>query len=204
MEKIGQKVHHNHFGDGEIISSITNENNETRYIRVRFAEKTADFAYPSAFDKFLRAQDPEFEECVKTDIEKEKKAAEAKAANKAEIFNPVRKSRIKFHKPISYCSINTFTFKNELGSVKKGGKEIKGYLTYDNKYRCVGVTFMHNDRRNISYGQAEICFYEKYKQDFGEWRLVSINKERVSFERLECLLDEEDSFTATIDPRKGS
>ena len=77
-------------------------------------------------------------------------------------------------------------------------------MTFDKTGRHVGVTFMNDDKRKSSYGQAEICFYDEFKEEFGQWRLVAINKERLSFHKLTNILEENGSYEATIDPRKGS
>ena len=61
-----------------------------------------------------------------------------------------------------------------------------------------------DDKRKQSYGQAEICFFDEYVDEFGQWRLVSINKERVSFKELSKILDQQGDYELTIDPRKGS
>ena len=63
---------------------------------------------------------------------------------------------------------------------------------------------MNDDERKPSYGQAEICFYDEYKEDFGQWRLISIGKIRLSFKRLKSILLQQGSFVTMIDPRKGS
>ena len=77
-------------------------------------------------------------------------------------------------------------------------------MTYDKTGRNIGVTFMNDDKRRSSYGQAEICFYDEYKEDFGQWRLISIDKVRLSFERLKSILSQHESFETIVDPRKGS
>ena len=104
------------------------------------------------------------------------------------------------HKSTSYCPINTFVFKNVRGYNR--GKY--GFETYDTYGRKVGIAFMHDDKRRVAFGQAEICFYEEYFDEFGEWRLISINKERLLFNRLSLILEEQGTFEASIDPRKGS
>ena len=45
---------------------------------------------------------------------------------------------------------------------------------------------------------------DEYKEDFGQWRLISIDKVRLSFERLKSILSQHESFETTVDPRKGS
>jgi hypothetical protein len=60
---------------------------------------------------------------------------------------------------------------------------------------------MHK-QREAAYGQAEICFFEEYEADFGVWRLVSINKERLLYKKLTEVLEDKGLYKITIDPRR--
>lgn len=117
-------------------------------------------------------------------------------------INSVKKSVNQIHKPITYCSKNTFTFLQE--EIFNHERNRKGFITLDNEGRVVAVTAMHADERGPAYGQAELCFFNEYKSDFGQWRLIAIDKERISFSKLTKILKENGSYTLTIDPRKGS
>lgn len=105
-------------------------------------------------------------------------------------------------KTTTYCAKNTFTFKNEKRINKARNRQ--GFTALDNEGRVVAVVAMHEDKRGVAYGQAELCFYDEYVSEFGKWRLIAIDKERVSFEKLTKILEENGSYKATIDPRKGS
>ena len=114
----------------------------------------------------------------------------------------VKKNVNQVQSPISYCSKNTFTFLSEERFNKERNRS--GFTTLDNEGRVVAVASMHTDKRGPAYEQAELCFFDEYVSEFGQWRLVSINKERLSFNKLIKLLEENDSCKLTIDPRKGS
>ena len=200
MEFIGQKVMHKTLGQGEITWFGGKEQNDNKYIKVQFATKSIELQYPAAFKKHLTALNPEFIDVVKKDIVNEKPLLidENISVNSSLIKTHSHQK----HSSISYCRFNKFTFKNEIGYNKKKNKT--GFRTFDEFGRDVGVTFMNDDERKPSYGQAEICFYDEYKEDFGQWRLISIGKIRLSFKRLKSILLQQGSFVTMIDPRKGS
>ena len=58
MELTGIKIKHGVFGVGIIVA------HEGNYITVEFPNKTSKFIYPDAFEKFIKAEDPD----VQTDI----------------------------------------------------------------------------------------------------------------------------------------
>lgn len=59
-------------------------------------------------------------------------------------------------------------------------------------------------KEDLRMDKPKSVFFDEYKGEFGEWRLIFIDKVRLSFERLESVLIQHESFEATIDPRKGS
>ncbi|MBE6532029.1 MAG: hypothetical protein E7676_00785 [Ruminococcaceae bacterium] len=138
---------------------------------------------------------------ITREIESLQKTAQPKV-EKSAFTGAIKKSQPQVHKTITYCSKNTFVFKNE----KRFNKERKrhGFITLDNEGRIVAVAAMHEDKRGAAYGQAELCFYDEYNSEFGKWRLVAISKERLSFSKLTEILKANGSYKATIDPRKGS
>ncbi len=200
MELIGQKVIHTKFGVGTIIKCFGMPQNGNKYIQVDFGDKKMDLPYPSSFGKYLKAVDEGFAKTVADALEELGKSdvGEPTIADVA----PIASSKTQKHKPVSYCSINTFIFKSETGYNKS--KRKYGFLAVDKLGRSVGVVFMHDDKRRVAYGQAEICFFDEYIEEFGEWRLISINKERLSFKKLSELLANQDYYEITIDPRRGS
>ena len=98
---------------------------------------------------------------------------------------------------------DTFTFENKIkrNKIQKRKINVCGFATYDINGRLVGVTHMHK-QREAAYGQAEICFFEEYEADFGVWRLVSINKERLLYKKLTEVLEDKGLYKITIDPRR--
>ena len=199
MKIIGQKVSHNKLGDGIIVYYGGKPQNDSTYIKVEFKNKTIELVFPNCFEKYLIALDPEFAKIVEREL-----STINKKENVIEFSKPLAHTHHfqQKHKPLTFCSINTFVFKKEIGYNKIKNKT--GFLTFDKAGRNVGVTFMNDDERRSSYGQAEICFFDEYKGEFGEWRLIFIDKVRLSFERLESVLIQHESFEATIDPSKGS
>ena len=199
VEIIGQKVSHKTLGIGVITDYYGISQNDHKYIMVQFDNKNMKLTYPSAFEKHLTALDPEFAKNVECEL--------SNISNK-QIVTDFPKSSVQSrhshqnHKPLTFCSINEFVFRKEIGYNKQKNKT--GFMTFDKTGRHVGVTFMNDDKRKSSYGQAEICFYDEFKEEFGQWRLVAINKERLSFHKLTNILEENGSYEATIDPRKGS
>ncbi|NLJ65414.1 MAG: hypothetical protein GX337_08515 [Christensenellaceae bacterium] len=82
MNLLGLKVKHNVFGDGVVIEKVDS------YITVEFVEKTAKFAYPDVFEKFLKAEDVDVQtniikeiEMIKVETEQKRKAEEANKAS---------------------------------------------------------------------------------------------------------------------------
>ena len=209
MEIVGQQVSHKTLGSGVIISYYGMEENGKNYILVRFESKEARFPFPKVFEKTLSSVDAEFDVFVKEELSKISKRSEFVLHDTTNIDNAKsdtgggRKKNVnQVHRPISYCSKNTFTFLLEKRFNKERNRS--GFSTLDNEGRIVGVASMHTDKRGPAYGQAELCFFDEYVSEFGQWRLVSINKERLSFSKLIKLLEENGSCKLTIDPRKGS
>lgn len=200
MEVVGQIVSHIKFGLGTITWFGGKKENDNKYIIVKFDNTSMELSFPAAFEKYLKALDPDFAEMVNCELSKLHSIKSIE--NKSYSDTTISLSHKQKHKPLSYCAVDTFIFKKETGYNKSKGK--RGFLTYDKSGNNVGVTFMHDDKRREAYGQAEICFYDKYISKFGEWRLIFINKERLSFNKLSKILERQDVFEATIDPRKGS
>ena len=80
---IGTKVKHIAWGEGTVIEQ------NGGFITVEFADRTAKFEYPAAFEKFIKAVDPEVQAEIINGINAAKAAAEQKrlaeeAARKAE------------------------------------------------------------------------------------------------------------------------
>ena len=200
MEIVGQKVLHKTLGIGVITQYYGMPQNNNKYIEVEFEGNSMKMPYPSSFEKILRAIDPEFDNTV-TEALEELDNTTIKEGKPVPVSKG-KKTQSQEHKPISFCSKNTFIFKKEKGYNKS--KRKYGYLAADNSGKNVGVVFMNDDERRASYGQAEISFFDEYIEEYGQWRLISVNKVRVSFKELSKKLEERDYYEVTIDPRKGS
>ena len=201
MEIKGQKVLHSTYGEGVITWYGGDPANNNKYILVACAEKELKLPFPLAFKKHLVAIDKAFAEYVQNEINLQVVTVDTDTNPSTATISCLKENK-QNHKPLTYCSKNTFTFVRE----KAGNKERNryGFITYDNENRFVAVASMHTDERGPAYGQAELCFFDEYVPEFGQWRLVSINKERLSFNKLIKLLEENGSCKLTIDPRKGS
>lgn len=199
MDITGQKVSHKTLGVG--IITWFGEKNQVgaKYIEVEFESKKTEFAYPVCFEKFLIALDETFEEFVSRELNLHKENLKIKEDSPKIEQAPLRTAHTQHHKPTLYCAINTFVFKNTKGF----NRGVYGYETYDKSGRKVGITYKHKQRA-VASGQAEISFFEEYKDEFGEWRLVFIDGDRLPYEKLSKILEKNDAFEAEIAPRKGS
>lgn len=97
-----------------------------------------------------------------------------------------------------------FTFKKGTSPESKSDiRELRVYegmqyiLVFDENGRCVGVVFSHDEKDAPVHGQAEIGFFEKYRQEYGQWHRIFVGhngKERLKFAQLEKLLDAEEEY----------
>lgn len=83
MNLVGVSVNHRKFGKGVVKARDGN------YIEVEFGNKNVKFAYPSSFEKFLKADDAEIQAAIEEDIkvflaEEEQKELVRKEVRKAE------------------------------------------------------------------------------------------------------------------------
>lgn len=86
------------------------------------------------------------------------------------------------------------------GTSDNGPKKI-GYVTFDDRQRKVGICFMADDRKTARYGNAEILFFNEFKNEFGTWRIIKINKQYLSFEQLKIILAKNEQCKLNIDGR---
>jgi hypothetical protein len=205
MNALGQKVLHSAYGEGVIIAYDERTPGKDGYITVKFKEKSAKFPYPMCFERFLEAVDSEFKKAAESELAEYKEMLKERESKQKESYPTPNRAPERIPGHISYCSINTFTFTNvrEYNRLSRRNITVYGYVVYDYRGRKVGVTHMHT-QREVACGQAEICFFERYEAEFGVWRLVSIDGERLLYSKLENILRTEGNFTATIHPRKGS
>lgn len=76
-----------------------------------------------------------------------------------------------------------------------------GFMTYDETGRKIGIVFMADDKRTYRYGNAEIMFFNEFENEFGEWRVIKINKHYLPFAKLEKVLQSQNEFTCITDER---
>ena len=95
---------------------------------------------------------------------------------------------------------NTFVFEYHYASCGR----TRGFSVLDTEGNRVGVVWSHRHKAGEqSAGQAEIRFFDEYKDIYHTWRLVFVNGTRFSFTTLEQTLREKGRFTLTIDPWQG-
>lgn len=65
-------------------------------------------------------------------------------------------------------------------------------IATDEKNRCVGVVFEHlTGKPSQADGQAEICFFDKYYNEYGSWHRIFINGQRLPYNKLQSILDKQ-------------
>lgn len=109
---LGEKIRHKTLGIGEVIYV------EENYITIKFPSKTARFAYPSAFEKYLSPEENKIADAVNADlamaidVEAKKKAEEevqkAKEERQQQNIRQEKKNKTK-QKPVSPLMLNVNT-----------------------------------------------------------------------------------------------
>ncbi len=77
----------------------------------------------------------------------------------------------------------------------------EGYLIFDDEDRNVGIVFMSDVKGQVAYGHAEIRFFDGYRREFGVWRRIFINGDRLPFTRLQNILEKDGRYNCLLDPR---
>lgn len=72
----------------------------------------------------------------------------------------------------------------------------KGYITEDLAGREIGITFKADDKRKDKiYGNAYMLFFQEYKSELGQWRLVKTTYgEPFSYIKLQEILNTQDKY----------
>lgn len=185
---------HKHFGKG----IITKENGN--YIHVKFdggLEKV--FLIPESFETGLFTVDAEFQRRI---YEEKKSISEEKTRmnQKSDDTHIVKNTHYNYINKSDSVE-NTFVFINKWNSYKN----ITGYNVNSSYGENVGIVWKHKHKKGeLAEGQAEIRFYDQFREKYGTWRRIFINNERVMFDNLERLIKQNDSYLITIDPRRGS
>ena len=172
MEIVNQKVIHKVLGEGIITWFGGKEQNENKYIRVQFSEKSIEFQYPTAFKSFIKATDPEFEQMINHEIQKisedelkkrEAERAETKAKN-THIVKSAINQRIIHSMPIAN---NVLRVGNSLGT---NSKSI--YL------KCCQI-FGWDESRENNFGRQGALLYAKRAtpEGYSPWFLSNHNLE---------------------------
>jgi len=187
-------VIHKLFGEGVIIKEDGN------YITVKFIDGSEKrFVIPQSFETGLLTVDSIIQR--KVDEEKEKIEEERKEINiKSEVLNILKDNP---HKNINQVNNveNIFVLKNQMSYYKN----INGYHICSIYGENIGIVWKHKHKKGeLAEGQAEIRFYDEFRKRYGTWRRMFINKNRIMFDHLEKLIQENNEFEITIDSQKGS
>jgi len=187
-------VIHKQFGKG----IITRE--DGNYIHVKFdggLEK--DFVIPKSFETGLLTVDAEFQKRI--DVEKKRAEEENIRMTTESDVTHILKNKPYNCINQSNSVENTFIFINKMDSYKN----INGYHVNSIYGENVGIVWKHKHKKGeLSEGQAEIRFYDQFREKFGTWRRVFINNERIMFDHLEKFIKDNDSYEITIDQQRGS
>lgn len=80
-----------------------------------------------------------------------------------------------------------------LSAVKIIEKCEKRPLIYDINNECIGVVYKHSNEIKHLDGQAEMCFYDDYYNEYGKWHKIfkggTKDGERVWYEDLLSILE---------------
>lgn len=96
-------------------------------------------------------------------------------------------------------SINKFVIRNGIspeyiGSPVHINAGDSCILVFDDNM-CVGVVWKHYDGKNSeALGQAEIRFFERYRNSYGLWHRMFINEQRLSYARLQIELSKMNEY----------
>lgn len=87
MDLLNIKVKHTVFGVGTVTEV------DDKYVTVQFAAKSSKFAYPDAFEKFIKAEDSAIQETILNDIVVARRAEEERRAAERQTASPAKKAR---------------------------------------------------------------------------------------------------------------
>ena len=91
-------------------------------------------------------------------------------------------------------TLNKFTIKNGVSPYYIGAPlHIRAgspcILVFDND-TCVGIVWEHRENRySLANGQAEIRFFERYRNRYNLWHRMFVNEQRLSYRRLQTELN---------------
>jgi hypothetical protein len=87
MDLLNIKVKHTVFGVGTVTEV------DDKYVTVQFAAKSSKFAYPDAFEKFLKAENSAIQETILNDIVVARRAEEESRAAERQTASPAKNAR---------------------------------------------------------------------------------------------------------------
>lgn len=94
---------------------------------------------------------------------------------------------------------NTNSLLYETSSVTRYRKN--GFLVYDENDKNIGLVFMSDDERTYRFGNAEILFFNEFKNELGVWRVIKIKSNYLPFKQLEKILQTNNEYICITDMR---
>jgi len=68
-------------------------------------------------------------------------------------------------------------------------------VVYDKNDRCVGVIFQHHEARDSSAnGQAEIRFFDRYREEYNTWHRIVVNGTKLLYKELQDILEKQGEY----------
>ena len=88
-----------------------------------------------------------------------------------------------------------FTFTSQKARYR--GKS--GFQAYNSKKENVGLIFMCDDSRTPAYKHCELCIYDIYQNQYGEWHRIQSHGGRIEWDKLCQILKEKAEYKVFID-----
>ncbi|MBQ8427252.1 MAG: hypothetical protein IJX16_05790, partial [Clostridia bacterium] len=117
---------------------------------------------------------------------------------KEEVYNKENKkimnTTAKTKTAIKRKYLENFTIYN----IQKVFRGKKGFPAINSKGQEVGIVFMGDDKRQ-NYGNCELCIYEKFFNEYGQWHRFTVNRQKIKWDDLVQRLNLEDSINLFIE-----
>jgi len=74
-----------------------------------------------------------------------------------------------------------------------------GFQAYNSKQEKVGLVFMCDDPRTPAYEHCELCIYDRYQNQYGEWHRIQSHGGRIKWSKLCEILKQKTKHKVFID-----
>ena len=75
----------------------------------------------------------------------------------------------------------------------------RGFQAINSKGQEVGIVFMCDDKRIANYGNCELCIYEKFFNQYGQWHRFTVNGQKIKWNDLVQRLNLEGGISLFIE-----